>query len=207
MLGWELSSQDYLEVPIEWGVVYRDVIVFFYAVLGGDEKHYFILKSPQYCVLIFCRYGSAYLHIYAIEKGIPIPQLGTGKCSFLTATYLLDKLDGLLTSSPLSLYLREKRNGGYFYDHPGLDGGERLVATFCDCPCLYRPKSGKMPAFRLAMALAFISFLLWPPLLRVAAFRKSTIYHWNLSVKKKGWQTYDVGWPNWQKTSLITSWW
>ena len=66
----------------------------FYAVLGG-MKGITYTQVAQYCVLIFA-YMVPAIFISLQLTGNPIPQLGFGG-TLDDGTYLLDKVDGLLT--------------------------------------------------------------------------------------------------------------
>ncbi len=109
MRGVGVVFSRFLEVQVELGVVIGMVIVFFYAVLGG-QKGITYTQVAQYCVLIFAYMVPAFF-ISFMMTGNPIPQLGFGaelKPEFLgdspPGTHLLDKLDGLSTELGFAAY-------------------------------------------------------------------------------------------------------
>jgi cation/acetate symporter len=94
MRGVGIVFSRFLEVDINTGVVIGMIIVVFYAVLGG-MKGITYTQVAQYCVLIFA-YMVPAIFISLQLTGNPIPQLGFGG-TLNDGTYLLDKVDGLLT--------------------------------------------------------------------------------------------------------------
>ena len=93
MRGVGLVFSRFLEIDITSGVLIGMGIVFFYAVLGG-MKGITYTQVAQYCVLIFA-YMVPAIFISIVMTGNPVPQLGFGGYETGTATFLLDKLDGL----------------------------------------------------------------------------------------------------------------
>lgn len=109
MRGVGIVFSRFLEVQVEWGVVIGMVIVFFYAVLGG-QKGITYTQVAQYCVLIFAYMVPAFF-ISFMMTGNVIPQLGFGaelKTEYLgdspPGTHLLDRLDGLSTELGFAQY-------------------------------------------------------------------------------------------------------
>ncbi|SVB37657.1 uncharacterized protein METZ01_LOCUS190511, partial [marine metagenome] len=109
MRGVGVVFSRFLEVQVELGVVIGMVIVFFYAVLGG-QKGITYTQVAQYCVLIFAYMVPAFFISFQMT-GNPIPQLGFGaelKPEYLgdslPGTHLLDKLDGLSTELGFTAY-------------------------------------------------------------------------------------------------------
>ena len=74
MRGVGIAFSNFLDVPIEIGVVVGAVVVLFYAVLGG-MKGITYTQVAQYCVLIFAFMVPAIFLSLQIT-GSPIPQLG-----------------------------------------------------------------------------------------------------------------------------------
>ncbi|MCJ8165210.1 cation acetate symporter [Pontibacter sp. E15-1] len=101
MRGVGIVFSRFLEVQIETGVVIGMVIVLFYAVLGG-MKGITYTQVAQYCVLMFA-YMVPAIFISVMLTGNPIPQLGLGS-TLSDGTYLLDKLDGMLTQLGFAAY-------------------------------------------------------------------------------------------------------
>ncbi len=95
MRGVGIVFSQFLNIPINWGVLVGMVVVFMYAVLGG-MKGITYTQVAQYCILIFA-YMVPAIYISLLITGNVIPQIGLG--SVLLAepdTYVLDKLDTVL---------------------------------------------------------------------------------------------------------------
>src|SRR5680860_457392 len=107
MRGVGIVFSRYLEVDINTGVMIGMAIVFFYAVLGG-MKGITYTQVAQYCVLIFAFMVPA-IFISIQLTGNPIPQLGFGD-TVKDGTYLLDKLDGILTELGFNEYTSGKKS-------------------------------------------------------------------------------------------------
>ncbi|MFD1186671.1 sodium:solute symporter family protein [Pontibacter rugosus] len=101
MRGVGIVFSRFLEVEIETGVIIGMIIVLFYAVLGG-MKGITYTQVAQFCVLIFA-YMVPAVFISIMLTGNPIPQLGLGS-QVSDGTYLLDKLDGMLTELGFAAY-------------------------------------------------------------------------------------------------------
>ena len=95
MKGIGVAFSRFLEVRYDVGLLVGMAIVFFYAVLGG-MKGITYTQIAQYCVLIFAFTVPA-IFISLQLTGMPIPQLGLGSTLLGTDTYLLDKLDLIVT--------------------------------------------------------------------------------------------------------------
>jgi cation/acetate symporter len=96
MRGVGVVFSRFLEVDINLGVGIGMVIVFFYAVLGG-QKGITYTQVAQYCVLIFAYMVPAFF-ISIMMTGNVIPQLGFGaELKAEPGVFLLDKLDGIST--------------------------------------------------------------------------------------------------------------
>ena len=95
MRGVGIVFSQFLNIPINWGVLVGMVVVFMYAVLGG-MKGITYTQVAQYCILIFADMVPA-IYISLLITGNVIPQIGLG--SVLLAepdVYVLDKLDTVL---------------------------------------------------------------------------------------------------------------
>ena len=95
MRGVGIVFSQFLNIPINWGVLVGMVVVFMYAVLGG-MKGITYTQVAQYCILIFA-YMVPAIYISLLITGNVIPQIGLG--SVLLAepdVYVLDKLDTCL---------------------------------------------------------------------------------------------------------------
>ena len=101
----------FLEVDIDVGVIIGMLIVLFYAVLGG-MKGITYTQVAQYCVLIFAFMVPA-IFISFQMTGNPIPQLGFGsQIPDGSGTYLLDKLDGLISQVVQAVFHRQRARAG-----------------------------------------------------------------------------------------------
>jgi len=101
MRGVGIAFSNFLDVPIEVGVVVGSIVVLFYAVLGG-MKGVTYTQVAQYCVLIFAFMVPAIFLSLQIT-GSPIPQLGfVGNAQ--DGTPLLQNLDQTLTELGFSAY-------------------------------------------------------------------------------------------------------
>ncbi len=95
MKGVGVAFSRFLETDYETGLLIGMIIVFFYAVLGG-MKGITYTQIAQYCVLITA-YTIPAIFISLQLTGNPIPQLGLGSTLSGTNTYVLDKLDLIMT--------------------------------------------------------------------------------------------------------------
>jgi cation/acetate symporter len=105
MKGVGVAFSRFLEVDFETGVISGMVIVFVYAVLGG-MKGITYTQIAQYCVMIFA-YTVPAVFISLQLTGTPIPQLGLGG-SMSDGTYMLDKLDQIVTDLGFNAYTEQK---------------------------------------------------------------------------------------------------
>jgi len=95
MKGIGVAFSRFMEVPFEVGLYAGMGIVFVYAVLGG-MKGITYTQIAQYIVLIFA-YTIPAIFISLQLTGNPIPQIGLGSTMAGTDTFLLDKLDSIVT--------------------------------------------------------------------------------------------------------------
>ena len=91
----------------EIGLLIGMGIVFIYAVMGG-MKGITYTQIAQYCVLI-CAYTIPAVFISLQLTGNPVPQLGLGSTLSGTDTFLLDKLDQVVTELGFAEYTTSKR--------------------------------------------------------------------------------------------------
>ncbi len=110
MKGVGVAFSRFLEVPYDTGVQIGMFIVFFYAVLGG-MKGITYTQIAQYCVLIMA-YTVPAIFISLQLTGNPLPQLGLGSTLAGTDTYLLDKLDQVVTDLGFREYTTDVRLSG-----------------------------------------------------------------------------------------------
>lgn len=108
MKGIGVAFGRFLEVPYETGLLIGMGIVFIYAVLGG-MKGITYTQIAQYVILIFA-YTIPAVFISLSLTGNPIPQLGLGSTmADGSGTYMLDKLDQVVTELGFAEYTTKKR--------------------------------------------------------------------------------------------------
>ncbi len=107
MKGVGVAFSRFLEVDYATGLYAGMGIVFFYAVVGG-MKGITYTQIAQYCILIFA-YTVPAVFISLSLTGNPIPQLGLGSTlSDGSGTYMLDKLDTVVSDLGFSQYTAQK---------------------------------------------------------------------------------------------------
>lgn len=111
MKGIGVAFSRFLEVSYELGLLIGMGIVFIYAVIGG-MKGITYTQIAQYCVLIFA-YTIPAIFISLNLTGNPIPQLGLGSMLAGTDTYLLDRLDQVVTELGFAEYTTLSRLGTF----------------------------------------------------------------------------------------------
>jgi cation/acetate symporter len=107
MKGVGVAFSRFLEVDYGHGLAVGMGIVFIYAVVGG-MKGITYTQIAQYCVLIFA-YTVPAVFISLKLTGNPIPQLGLGSTLAGSDTYLLDKLDRVVTELGFAEYSTSSR--------------------------------------------------------------------------------------------------
>ncbi|MCG8668797.1 MAG: cation acetate symporter [Pseudomonadales bacterium] len=107
MKGIGVAFSRFLEVDYDTGLLIGMMIVFFYAVMGG-MKGITYTQIAQYCVLILA-YTIPAIFISLHLTGNPIPQLGFGSTLAGSETYLLDKLDQVVTELGFAEYTTQTR--------------------------------------------------------------------------------------------------
>jgi len=109
MKGIGVAFSRFLEVGYDMGLVVGMGIVFIYAVMGG-MKGITYTQIAQYCVLI-CAYTIPAIFISLHLTGMPIPQIGLGSTMVGTDTFLLDRLDQVVTELGFNQYTTTSRLG------------------------------------------------------------------------------------------------
>ena len=107
MKGIGVAFSRFLETSYEMGLAVGMGIVFIYAVVGG-MKGITYTQIAQYVVLIFA-YTIPAIFISLNLTGNPIPQLGLGSMMSGTDTYLLDRLDQVVTELGFAQYTTSAR--------------------------------------------------------------------------------------------------
>ncbi len=107
MKGIGVAFSRFLEVDYGTGLIVGMAIVFFYAVLGG-MKGITYTQIAQYCVLILA-YTIPAIFISLQLTGHPLPQIGLGSKLVGSETFLLDRLDQIVTELGFNEYTTNKR--------------------------------------------------------------------------------------------------
>jgi cation/acetate symporter len=107
MKGIGVAFSRFLEVDYDLGLTIGMGIVFIYAVMGG-MKGITYTQIAQYCVLILA-YTIPAIFISLNLTGNPIPQLGLGSTMSGSETFLLDKLDQMVTDLGFDQYTTNAR--------------------------------------------------------------------------------------------------
>ncbi len=102
MKGIGVAFSRFLETDYDTGLYVGMAIVFFYAVLGG-MKGITYTQIAQYVILITA-YTVPAVFISLHLTGNPLPQLGLGDRLLSDGTYVLDKLDQLVTDLGFTQY-------------------------------------------------------------------------------------------------------
>ena len=196
MRGVGIVFSRFLEVDINTGVVIGMIIVVFYAVLGG-MKGITYTQVAQYCVLIFA-YMVPAIFISLQLTGNPIPQLGFGG-TLNDGTYLLDKVDGLLTELGFIAYTSgSKEVIDMFFITAALMAGTaglpHVIVRFFTVP---KVKDARKSA---GYALLFIA-ILYTTAPAVGVFG---IYNMITNINGQKIESLPTWVQNWQKTGLIT---
>ena len=157
MKGIGVAFSRFLEIGYEQGLIIGMVIVFFYAVLGG-MKGITYTQIAQYMVLIFA-YTIPAIFISIQLTGNPVPQLGLGSTLLSDGTYILDKLDLVLTDIGFKEYTTTARLSTlnmFFYTMSlmiGTAGLPHVIIRFFTVPSV---KDARISA---GWALVFIAIL------------------------------------------------
>ena len=195
MRGVGIVFSRFLEVDINTGVIIGMIIVLFYAVLGG-MKGITYTQVAQYCVLIFA-YMVPAIFISLQLTGNPIPQLGFGS-TVSDGTYLLDKVDGLLTELGFNAYTNGSKStiDVFFITAAlmvGTAGLPHVIVRFFTVP---KVRDARKSA---GYALAFIA-ILYPTAPALGAFG---IYNMVNNINGKDMSELPAWVANWKKTGLV----
>lgn len=157
MKGIGVAFSRFLEMSFTQGLTVGMVVVFFYAVLGG-MKGITYTQIAQYVVLITA-YTIPAIFISITLTGNPVPQLGLGSTLVGENTYLLDKLDQVVTDLGFSEYTSGHRLSTlnmFFYTMSlmiGTAGLPHVIIRFFTVPSV---KDARISA---GWALVFIAIL------------------------------------------------
>ena len=195
MRGVGIVFSRFLEVDINTGVIIGMIIVLFYAVLGG-MKGITYTQVAQYCVLIFA-YMVPAIFLSIQLTGNPIPQLGFGS-TLADGTYLLDKVDGLITELGFAAYTSGQKSGidVFFITAAlmvGTAGLPHVIVRFFTVPKVRDARKSAL------YALIFIG-ILYTTAPAISAFG---IYNMVDSIHEKPVAELPSWVDNWSKTGLI----
>jgi cation/acetate symporter len=195
MRGVGIVFSRFLEVDINTGVIIGMIIVVFYSVLGG-MKGITYTQVAQYCVLIFAYMVPAIFISFQLT-GNPIPQLGFGG-TLSDGTYVLDKVDGLLTELGFIAYTSGSKDmiDVFFITAAlmvGTAGLPHVIVRFFTVP---KVKDARKSA---GYALLFIA-ILYTTAPAVGVFG---IYNMITNINGKNIDDLPAWVKNWQKTGLI----
>ena len=156
MKGIGVAFSRFLEVDYEKGLAIGMIIVFIYAVMGG-MKGITYTQIAQYIIMIIA-YTIPAIFISFMLTGNPIPQIGLGS-SLQDGTYLLDKLDQIMTELGFKNYTTNARislSNMFFYTLSlmiGTAGLPHVIMRFFTVP------SVKAARYSAGWALVFIAIL------------------------------------------------
>lgn len=202
MKGVGVAFSRFLEVDYNVGLVIGMAIVFIYAVLGG-MKGITYTQIAQYCVLILA-YTIPAIFISLSLTGNPLPQLGLGSTISGTDTYLLDKLDQMVTELGFAEYTTSARLSlvnMFFYTLSlmiGTAGLPHVIIRFFTVPKVRDARSSA------GWALVFIA-ILYTTAPAVAAMARLNLMQ-TIEPEPGQYMEYEArpSWfRNWEKTGLL----
>lgn len=202
MKGVGVAFSRFLEVSYELGLLIGMGIVFVYAVVGG-MKGITYTQIAQYCILI-CAYTIPAVFISLQLTGNPIPQLGLGSTLAGSETYLLDKLDQIVSELGFAEYTTAKRLSGlntFVYTLSLMIGTAGLPHVIIRFFTVSKVKDARSSA---GWALVFIT-ILYTTAPAVAAMARLNLHN---TIAPEGEQNlvYEdrPSWfKNWEKTGLL----
>lgn len=203
MKGIGVAFSRFLEVSYELGLLIGMGIVFIYAVVGG-MKGITYTQIAQYCVLIFA-YTIPAIFISLNLTGNPIPQLGLGSTLVGTDTYLLDRLDQVVTELGFDQYTTLSRLGTlntFVYTLSLMIGTAGLPHVIIRFFTVRKVSDARVSA---GWALIFIT-ILYTTAPAVAAMARLNLHNTIKPADGSGNLVYDErpSWfRNWEKTGLL----
>ena len=202
MKGIGVAFSRFLQVDYGTGLLVGMGIVFVYAVLGG-MKGITYTQIAQYCVLIFA-YTIPAIFISLNLTGNPIPQLGLGSTMSGTDTFLLDRLDQVVTELGFHEYTTQSRLSQlnmFVYTMSlmiGTAGLPHVIIRFFTVPKVADARSSA------GWALVFIT-ILYTTAPAVAAMARMNFMN-TIEPTAGNYMTYDErpNWfKNWETTGLL----
>lgn len=195
MRGVGIVFSQFLQVPIDWGVIIGMTVVLVFAFLGG-MKGITYTQVAQYCVLIFAFMVPAFF-ISTQMTGNPIPQIGMGG-KVEGGAYLLDKLDQLHTQLGFSEYTSGSKTTWDVFAITlalmvGTAGLPHVIVRFFTVP---KVKDARTSA---GLALLFIA-ILYTTAPAISVFARTNLIE---TVSDKEYSAMPEWFKNWENTGLI----
>ncbi len=203
MKGVGVAFSRFLEVDYGLGLSIGMIVVWVYAVLGG-MKGITYTQIAQYCVLIFA-YTVPAIFISLQLTGNPIPQLGLGgTLADGSGTYLLDKLDLVVTDLGFKEYTTDNMGGTlnmFAYTLSlmiGTAGLPHVIMRFFTVPSVQAARSSA------GYALVFIA-LLYTVAPAVGGMARLNFIHTIEPVKNQpiDYEARPQWFKDWEKTGLL----
>lgn len=202
MKGIGVAFSRFLETSYELGLSAGMVVVFIYAVMGG-MKGITYTQIAQYVVLIFA-YTIPAVFISLSLTGNPLPQLGLGSTLVSDGTYVLDKLNQVVTELGFREYTTSTRGSTlnmFMYTMSlmiGTAGLPHVIIRFFTVPSV---KDARKSA---GWSLVFIA-ILYTTAPAVAGMARLNLMN-TLEPSPGNYLAYDerpAWFKNWEKTGLL----
>ena len=202
MKGIGVAVSRFLEVDYDQGLMVGMGIVFIYAVMGG-MKGITYTQIAQYVIMIIA-YTIPAIFISFMLTGNPIPQIGLGG-TMEDGSYLLDKLDRIVTELGFKEYTTNKRLSlfnMFFYTLSlmiGTAGLPHVIMRFFTVPSV---KAARLSA---GWALVFIAVLYTtaPAVAAMARLNLMTIIDQPTEENNLAYSDRPSWFRNWEKTGLL----
>jgi cation/acetate symporter len=196
MRGVGVVFSQFLQVPVEWGVIIGMLIVLVFAFLGG-MKGITYTQVAQYCVLIFAFMVPAFFISMQMTGNI-IPQIGMGG-TVEGGEFLLDKLDRLHTELGFNEYTNGSKSTWDVFAITlalmvGTAGLPHVIVRF------FTVKKVKDARKSAGLALLFIA-ILYTTAPAVSVFARTNLIE---TVRETPYQEIPQWFKNWEDTGLIS---
>ena len=202
MKGIGVAFSRFLEVDYDQGLMVGMGIVFIYAVMGG-MKGITYTQIAQYVIMIIA-YTIPAIFISFMLTGNPIPQIGLGG-TMEDGSYLLDKLDEIVTELGFKEYTTNKRLSlfnMFFYTLSlmiGTAGLPHVIMRFFTVPSVKAARSSA------GWALVFIAVLYTtaPAVAAMARLNLMTTIDQPAEENNLAYSDRPSWFRNWEKTGLL----
>ena len=202
MKGIGVAFSRFLEVDYDQGLIVGMGIVFIYAVMGG-MKGITYTQIAQYVIMIIA-YTIPAIFISFMLTGNPIPQIGLGG-TMEDGSYLLDKLDQIVTELGFKEYTTNKRLSlfnMFFYTLSlmiGTAGLPHVIMRFFTVPSVKAARSSA------GWALVFIAVLYTtaPAVAAMARLNLMTTIDQPAEENNLAYSDRPSWFRNWEKTGLL----